>query len=386
MQFISFNNELGLANILFARLFKNIQIERVDRRGASSWMRVPCVNAKRSRIVKALENPERRAQYQLPLIAYSRTGYSRTSERLNNLHNEVKYEITSSNRNYSLLTPVPIDIQYDVVVMAKYQGDIDKIASNFMVFFNSDVYVSQNHPKYDGIKLNNQVIMSDSVSEEHPDELDGSQDDLVTTTFNFTFKTYLFGGTTQAKLKKVQISSYISSVVSSYVYEFKDDAEVSAHLAKPCHSALSTTLTAMVDVPVSELVETSSDEGAEVYDDGIPTVGKIDFGFYAVPNRYDIEGFMTSVDTGVFGDHYHTDISGYISSEGYTAEYKEISDDWGNAHTVSSEIVPYGDVYAVTDSECSLAPYVDRIRWTIDSDDERPFPYNAKWERCPDTP
>lgn len=39
--------------------------------------------------------------------------------------------------------------------------------------------------------------MSDSVLEEHPDELDPSVDDLITTTFQFTFKTYLFGGTAQ---------------------------------------------------------------------------------------------------------------------------------------------------------------------------------------------
>lgn len=43
-----------------------------------------------------------------------------------------------------------------------------------MVFFNSDIYVSCEHPKYAGIKMNNQVIMDDSVNEEHPDEFDGS--------------------------------------------------------------------------------------------------------------------------------------------------------------------------------------------------------------------
>ena len=69
-----------------------------------------------------------------------------------------------------------------------------------MVFFNSSLYVSCVHPKYDGIKLNNQVIMEDSVSEDHPDEIDAGTDDFITTTFNFTFKTFLFGGTRQAKL------------------------------------------------------------------------------------------------------------------------------------------------------------------------------------------
>lgn len=31
--------------------------------------------------------------------------------------------------------------------------------------------------------MNNQVVMDDSVSEDHPDEFDGEQDDLVTATF-----------------------------------------------------------------------------------------------------------------------------------------------------------------------------------------------------------
>ncbi len=62
--------------------------------------------------------------------------------------------------------------------------------------------------------------MSDNVNEDHPNELDGSQDDLTTATFSFTFKTYLFGGTQQAKLVPQKVlSSTMSSFVSSYVVE-----------------------------------------------------------------------------------------------------------------------------------------------------------------------
>ena len=142
MQFVSWNNELGCATLLFARCFSNIQIERTDKKGNKSWLSVPCVNGKRSRILKELENPDRKGMYSVPMIVYQRTGYSRNSDRLNSLHNEVKYEITSSNRNYQLLTPVPIDVEYEVSVIAKYQVDVDKIASNFMVFFNSDIFVA----------------------------------------------------------------------------------------------------------------------------------------------------------------------------------------------------------------------------------------------------
>ena len=82
------------------------------------------------------------------MIIINRTGYSRNGDRLNNLHNEVKYEHGPSYRRYELMTPVPIDIEYELTVVSKYPSDIDKIASNFMVFFNSDIYVSCEHPKY----------------------------------------------------------------------------------------------------------------------------------------------------------------------------------------------------------------------------------------------
>lgn len=52
-----------------------------------------------------------------------------------------------------------------------------------MVFFNSDLFVSCEHPKYEGIKMNCQVVMQDSVSEEHPDDLSPETDDFVTAVF-----------------------------------------------------------------------------------------------------------------------------------------------------------------------------------------------------------
>ena len=101
-----------------------------------------------------MENPDNKAQYKVPMIVINRTGYSRQPDRLNNLHNEVRYEISEKRRNYQFLTPVPIDISYEVSIVAKYPADIDKIASNFMVFFNSDLFVSFEHPKYEGLKIN----------------------------------------------------------------------------------------------------------------------------------------------------------------------------------------------------------------------------------------
>lgn len=327
MEVRSYNSELAIANLLFKKIFSNIQIERTHRTTKNKKLfPVDCIFEQRSRILKNWENAEKRATYTLPLILINRTGYVRNPERLNGMNNEVKYEITSTNRNENLLTPVPIDISYDVVVMAKYPSDIDQIASNFMVFFNSDIYVTCIHPKYDGIRMNNQVIMSDSISEEHSSEIDGSADDIITTTFQFTFKTYLFGGMTQAKRVPSKIlSSYLSTVISSNVislspYQITDYCKQhpNAYLSAVEVETVSTEVTALVDNP-----ETSS----LVYDDFVPIINQINAGFYPVPQ------------TSSYG------------------EYMDMVDNY----------------------ELSAQPYyVDRLYWKIDLNSDEEFPNNVK--------
>lgn len=61
--------------------------------------------------------------------------------------------------------------------------------------------------------------MDDTVSEQHSDDFDAETDDLIVTTFNFTFKSFLFAGTKQfKKVASTVISSYqvegVSNVVS----------------------------------------------------------------------------------------------------------------------------------------------------------------------------
>jgi hypothetical protein len=154
----------------------------------------------RSRIFKHLENPTKDSIYKLPLIVIHRTGLVKNNDRLANINNEVKYATHSSKLDYNLYTPVPIDISYEVTIISKYQEHIDRAISNFIPFFNKDLYVRCRHPKINGLFFTNQVIMEDSISEENPYELDSSTDDLVQCTCNFTFKTYMFCGNKMSQL------------------------------------------------------------------------------------------------------------------------------------------------------------------------------------------
>lgn len=299
----------------------------------------------------------------LPMIIINRTGYSRNSDRLNNVHNEVKYEINSANRSYDLLTPVPIDISYTVTVVAKYPQDVDQIASNFIVFFNNDAFVSCVHPKYEGIKLHNQIVMSDSVSEEHPGELDGTADDFITSSFDFTFKTYLFGGQQQAKRSPIKtLSSYLSTFVEHNVIELKP-TEIDDFQKKHPTKCVSVDLTSNVTKELTGIVENPDEL---VYDGFVPIINNIDVGFYPVPYvEPDIIQHMDNVDAY---DHFKYDISSYHSSGPYQLSVQDNG---------LSTLVPASEHYEIERQDDTIMPFVDRLVWAIDESLSVDFPNNV---------
>ena len=297
----SFNSELGLANLMFQSLFRDIQIQRSNGSGEQKLVKVNCVFGQRSRIFKNWQNSEKKGMMKLPMIVIDRTGYARNNERLNNMHNEVKYEVTAKNRIVDLLTPVPIDVSYDVSIVAKYPSDIDQIASNFMVFFNNDGYVSMQHPKYEEIQLNNQIILADQVTEEHLDELDGTTNDFIASNFQFTFKTYLFGGKQQAKkVPRTILSAVTSSFVSCWPYELDADdiANISQFLNEHPYPdyKLSTILTSNVTAEISVEVP-NPDLSDYVYDGFTPIIKNIEVGFYPTPMISGFVPYINEVDS-----------------------------------------------------------------------------------------
>lgn len=258
-------------------MFNNISI---TKNGKKTYFN--CLIGNRSRIFKNLENPEKSATYKLPLIIIQRTGLTKNNERLANMNNEVKYAPHPKMRSYDLYAPVPVDISYQVTIVSKYQEHIDRAISNFIPFFNKDLFVRCEHPKFQGLYFTNQIVMEDSVTEEHPDEIDPTADDVVTMTVNFTYKTFIFSGNKKAILvPKTQISTYLSTFTSSYVYELTDDDKnnISAFLSK----SLSTTLSCEVTVPVTCEVPVQTSGDVQDISGFVPTINTLYMGLYPTP-------------------------------------------------------------------------------------------------------
>lgn len=342
MEIQTYNAELAIANLMFKQQFNNIIIQRSDAQGNMKPIHVMCINGQKSRIFKNWQNAEKKAMYKLPMIIISRTGYARQPNRVNNINNEVKFEMTSKYRSYDLLTPIPIDISYDVTIVSKYPSDIDQIASNFMIFYNSDIYVSCKHPKYEGVMLNNQIIMSDSISEENLVEIAPEADDLTTTTFQFTFKTYLFGGNKQARRRKKE--QVLSSWEEDVVHELNAEEAL-----KWIDSHPNGKLSVLEREQKKGYVEVISNDISGEYESLVPIIEKFDVRFYPTPHLSTHDAYIDAVDNKYLDETY--DVTAIISDD------------------TSAVVGKYGTLY----------PYVDRMIWKIDDQISGEFPGSFRW-------
>ena len=131
----------------------------------------------------------------------------------------------------------------------------------------------------------------------------------------------------------------------------------------------------------AEVTSYVDDLSGNEYDDGIPKIHGLDFGFYAVPKKEDILGYMMSVDNELIAKHEHCYPSSYISSDWYGKPVYQsaVGPDGKEISTVAPQpVATSGDYYDVVDNYCTLAPYVDRIYWKIDGASEYEHPHNVK--------
>lgn len=202
MQTRGYGAELSVANIMFASLFRTFRITRsFDRENQDrTTIDVPVVIADRSRIFKSLENSLAASPLTLPLVTIQRTGVTIANSRITNLHNEVVNQEMEGRVNYDLMTPVPVDISYSVVLVSRWMNDVDMMLGQLLPFFNTDVYVSHRHPKYSNVKYSSQVVMGTSIDIQSQPDVGKDADEIHTATLTFTYKTHIFGGTRQEEL------------------------------------------------------------------------------------------------------------------------------------------------------------------------------------------
>lgn len=181
----------------FGKLFTNLYIERKDEAGVvSQQIKVQVSPGNREKwLARIQEDPELKAKTQtiLPRIGFEIAGFQYDPSRKMNTLNKFVGNLSSETGERSIAyAPVPYNINMNVYVVAKTQGDALQIVEQILPYFTPGYTMTILMFPEVGISQDIPVVLNGVEME---DNYDGSFLDkrMVTFILNFTIKSELIG-------------------------------------------------------------------------------------------------------------------------------------------------------------------------------------------------
>ena len=93
-------------------------------------------------------------------------------------------------------TPVPVNVDVKMSILARYQSDMDQILSNFVPYNNPYIILSWTVPKGFDLpytqEIRSEVLWNGNISLEYPTDINGQQKQLIIANTGFTIKGFIF--------------------------------------------------------------------------------------------------------------------------------------------------------------------------------------------------
>lgn len=190
----SYNAEIRTATAQVLDVFNDIIIDRRDSAGIKKLIRVPCVYGNRSRILKSLENKNK--TFKVPMVVIRKESLNRDTTRVADINNGLFFQSEGSGNTYNVLKnrPQPMNIDFELSIITRYEDDMDQIISNFMPMMSPDFYVAWPNPRQPGKNLKSQVVWDGSINYEWPTDISETEPYRIIATTMFTYKTWIFPG------------------------------------------------------------------------------------------------------------------------------------------------------------------------------------------------
>jgi len=207
--------------VAFGTIFNNINIIRVNNSGAvTQSMKVPLAYGPKQKFLTRLRedpNLNKKVALTLPRMGFEISGISYDPSRKLNSIQKVKKTNTSTDGKSlsSQYMPVPYNMDFDLVIMAKSSDDALQIVEQILPFFQPDYTITLNDNSAMGSSRDVPIILSNVTYE---DSYDGDFNDrrVLTYTMSFTAKFYLYGPVTDQKvIKQVQVDQYTDIQVNA---------------------------------------------------------------------------------------------------------------------------------------------------------------------------
>ena len=198
--------------VAFGTIFNNINIVRTNSSGATvQSMKVPLAYGPKQKFLTRLRedpNLNKKVALTLPRIGFEISGISYDPSRKLNSVQKIKKtnDSTDGKTLSSQFMPVPYNMDFELVVMAKQSDDALQIVEQILPFFQPDYTITLNDNSSMGTTRDVPIILSNVT---YADEYEGSFEDrrVITYTLSFTAKFYLYGPVTDQKvIKSVPVS------------------------------------------------------------------------------------------------------------------------------------------------------------------------------------
>lgn len=184
----------------FLAAFDNVVVKRYNRnRVPEATQQVRYIYAPKQRVLFDLVNPAQNVT--LPVISITIGGISRDNNRVFNKNAGFyaygsPFENQPSYETFYYKTPVPVNIDVNMSIIARYQSDMDQILSNFIPFNNPYIILSWTVPKEFNLsytqEIRTEVLWNGNIQLEYPTDINGQQKAQIVANTGFTIKGWLF--------------------------------------------------------------------------------------------------------------------------------------------------------------------------------------------------
>ena len=207
--------------VAFGTMFNNINIVRTNSSGVvTQSMKVPLAYGPKQKFLTRLrEDPTltKKVALTLPRIGFEIAGISYDqSRKLNSIQKLKKTNSSTDGKTVSSqFMPVPYNMDFELVVMAKNSDDALQIVEQILPYFQPDYTITINDMSDMGIKRDVPIILG-SVSYEDSYQGNFEERRAIIYTLTFTAKFYLYGPVTSDKvIKTVQVDQYTDSEINA---------------------------------------------------------------------------------------------------------------------------------------------------------------------------
>ena len=207
--------------VAFGTIFNNINIVRKNNSGAvTQSMKVPLAYGPKQKFLARLRedpNLNKKVALTLPRVGFEISGISYDSTRKLNSIQKIKKTNSSEDGKTisSQFMPVPYNMDFELVVMAKSSDDALQIVEQILPFFQPDYTITLNDNTAMGTTRDVPIVLNNVAYEDSYDG-DFNERRVLTYTLTFTAKFYLYGPVVDQKvIKQVQVDQYTDMPVNA---------------------------------------------------------------------------------------------------------------------------------------------------------------------------